>query len=345
MRILLASVTNRDLSVLTPHLESVKNLRLPPKTTMELAYISDGLGAEETTLLLDAGARVAAALPKPPNATYAVREERHDWSLPTFGWLAREKQRLLDLASEERYDGIFFVDSDLVLGPETLESLIYSQKDVVSAVFWTSWEPATPPLPQVWMRHPYEFSGRGVSADEFLQSLGEKSLRPVGGLGACTLIRSNVFEKVQWFPLVEGLPSHGMWQGEDRHFCVRAAQNHVGLWADAWPDIYHIYRPSDIRESYEFAAERVLRPSVGDWVSAVLEAVEEKELLGRREHVRGRLGALEVLPEIEEALSEMEVGDSKIVKLYFPVWWKVESYRGKRKNVLLRLLDAKRYTA
>ena len=46
MRILLASVTNKDATILRPHMESVKALRLPPRTTLDLAYIYDGSDAE-----------------------------------------------------------------------------------------------------------------------------------------------------------------------------------------------------------------------------------------------------------------------------------------------------------
>lgn len=343
MRILLASVTNAPADILRAHLDSVKTLRLPPRVTLDLAYTSDGLDDERLALLEEAGAGVDSALPKPDDARYARTENSHEWALPTFGWLAREKQRLLDHAREARYDGIFFVDSDLVLGPETLASLIYAQKDVVSAVFWTRWSPDAAELPQVWMRHPYEFDGRGRTGAEFLRDLDEKKLIPVGGLGACTLIRDRVFDRVAWFPLVDGLPSGGMWQGEDRHFCVRASRNHVELWADAWPDIFHIYRPSDLGRLAEWnPPEAVEKPETGDLVSIALEAVEEKELHERRTHVRGRLGALPTLPEIEDAIEGMRVGETRIVRVFFPLWWSVEAYRGREKNVLLRLLDAKR---
>ena len=344
MRILVASVTNKGPEILGPHIRSVLAQDLPPRVKVDLAYISDGLSEEALDILSEAGASVADALPKPDDATYAVTEETHEWNLPTFGWLAREKQRLLDHAKDGRYDGIFFVDSDLVLGPETLASLIHAQKDVVSAVFWTRWQKDAPLMPQVWLRHPYEMSGRGLRADEFLRSLGEKGLVRVGGLGACTLIRERVFDRVRWFPLVDGLPSGGMWQGEDRHFCVHAARGHVEMWADAWPDIFHIYRPSDLPRLQgwlEGLPPRPEKPSRGAWVSFTVEAVEEKDLHGHREYVRGRVGNLEVLPEIEETILSMKVGETRVVEAEFPAWSRVEAYRGRKRHLLLRLLDVK----
>ena len=345
MRILVASVTNREADVLAPHVASILAQALPKNTTIELAYVSDNLAPGALQILHDAGASVADALPREAPSGYSVSETTHEWGLSDFEWLAREKQRLLEHARDGRYDAIFFVDSDLVLGADTLASLIYAQKDVVSGVFWTRWQPGAPPLPQVWMTHPYEMHGRGVQADEFLRSLEERSLVRVGGLGACTLMRSRVFDKLEWFPLLGGLPSGGMWQGEDRSFCIKAERNHVELWADAWPDIYHQYRPSEVLRLGEWQERFPLlveTPEVGDLVSLVLEPLEERELHSHREHVRGRLGALPVLPEIESVLGSMKVGETRVVKVEFPMSWLVAEYRGRSRNVLVRLVGAKR---
>lgn len=343
MKILAASVTNKDVAILEPHIESVRALRLPDGVTLDVSYISDDLREDALELLASHDVEVAEALPKPEGARYAVTEKTHDWSMPTFEWLAREKQRLLDYARTEGYDGIFFVDSDLVLGPDTLASLLASEKELVSAVFWTRWQPDSPELPQVWMRHPYELSGKGVTQEELLAELQCKSLVEVGGLGACTLFRSSVFDRVAWFPLVPGLPMHGMWQGEDRHFCVRAARNHVPLWADAWPEIFHIYRPSDLARLREWKPRtQVEKPEFGDWVSLILEPVEEKGLYGTKHPVRGRLGALPLEEELERAVFDMSVGEARVVQVEFGAHHEIPEYRGTRKHILVRLVDAKR---
>lgn len=353
MRVLVASVTNRGPEVLKPHLDSVLAQELPPHVSVAYAYISDNAPQASLALLHAVpGMQVADATPKTPNATYAVTEETHLWNVETFAWLAREKQRLLDLAVEERFDAIFFVDSDLVLGPETLASLLATGKDIVSAVFWTAWQPSTPALPQVWLSHPYDFKGRSgatlLEPHEFLERLSRKHLVEVGGLGACTLIRSDALRRgVGFWPPVEGLPQGGMWQGEDRHFCVKAARAHVSLWADAWPCVQHLYRPSDatrLPAVLAAAPRRVKRAVWGDDVSAILEPLEEQELtqMGFRHHLRGRVGQMRLLPEIEEALLSTDVGEERIVRVRFPEWWSIAPLRGATKAILVRVLDAKR---
>ena len=354
MKVLVASVTNRGPEIIAPHIASIKALEVPPKTEISLAYISDGAPNESLMLLEAAGARVALAQPKPPDASYAVTEVTHHWSLGSFAFLAREKQRLMDLAVEEGFDAIFLVDSDLVLGPETLASLVSAQKPVVSAVFWTKWQPEAPPMPQTWLSHPYDFTGRSgttyLKAEEFLQRLSSRALLEVGGLGACTLIRTDVIRdgRAAFWPLLEGLPQGGMWQGEDRHFCVRAAHNHVSMWTDAWSDIVHLYRPSDVENLEALKATHPKRKEIAAWgddVSIIIEALEEPELakMGRREHLRGRVGQLRLLPDLEDAVLATRVGSERIVKVRFPMWWSTKHLQGQTRNVMLRVVDVKEH--
>lgn len=51
MKILAASVTNKDVAILEPHIESVRALRLPEGVTLDVSYISDGLRPDALELL------------------------------------------------------------------------------------------------------------------------------------------------------------------------------------------------------------------------------------------------------------------------------------------------------
>ena len=354
MKILLASVTGASPEILRRHLDSVQRLRLPKGCSLDFAYVMDPALHEDARKLLDDVSEdfnlvVAEGDPKPEGAEYEVNGNTHHWTKPTFGWLGAQKEHLLGMARDDSYDAIFYVDSDLVLDEGTLSSLVTSKKDIVSAVFWTKWIPEDPPLPQVWMTHPYEFAGKGVEAHEFLRSLTQRELIRVGGLGACTLMKREIFDKISWLP-IDGLPEGGMWQGEDRHFCVRAARNHINLWADSWPDILHLYREEDLRRENPPTWNFIDHICVGDLVSLILEPTEEKAFAGRQRHLRGRLGALHLLPALEDAILEMKPGEDRLVRVRFPMWWdmprafmgvEMEAYAGKTKSVLVRLLDAK----
>jgi hypothetical protein len=282
---------------------------------------------------------------KPVDAHHSIEEQTHGWSIPTFYWLAQQKQWLLRYAEENAYDALLLVDSDLLLDSRAIASLIHAEKPVVSGVFWTKWQPDAPMLPQVWLQHPYGFEAAGQTAEEFLGKLRRRELVPVQGLGAFTLIRAGVFSQLS-FDLVPDLPQEGMWQGEDRHFCVRANRNHVELWADAWPHIFHAYRPSDIDlipHALEALAPRIVEPphSPASWVSLTLEPMEEPALTGFSLPLRGRLGLLRLLPELEEAVAEMTPDTERILPVTFPLDWPVEGYRGQTRIVRIRLHDTR----
>lgn len=332
MRVLIASVVRQEPDVLAAHLRCLKGQRLRGRVYPDLLYLVDADGehvTETREMLADAGAEVWMTGPRPEGAAYAVSSQTHHWAEPTFHFLGREKDRILDHARERCYDAVLLVDSDLLLGAETLQSLLDADKPVCSAVFWTAWQPGEQPLPQVWQRHPYGFDGGGWSAPGFLAALGGCGLVRVRGLGACTLIRREALVRGVSFAPVEGLPSGGMWQGEDRHFCVRAERLHVELWADAWPRVWHCYRPEDRTEIPARAEELLAMPEgaplPGDLVSLRLESLDVPRLHAHGEFLRGRLGTLPTPREVERAVADLTPGRAAFVPLRFPADWPVRA--------------------
>jgi hypothetical protein len=283
---------------------------------------------------------------RPSGAEYVASQDTHHWQQATFDWLGSLRQKFLDKVVEDNYDAGFLVDSDLLLDPRCLQSLITCDKPITSAVFWTKWQPGAPPLPQVWLKHPYGFSGRGWKEHEFLQELSNGALVRVYGLGACTLFKASILDKVAYHPLLQGLPTGGMWQGEDRSFCVRAERAHVEMWADAWPNIWHCYRPGQEEKIPGIldtlpTLNKEHEPNWGDFVSVTCEPVSEPQLVGHAEHVRGRLGKIPVMEEIEDALLEMKPGGEALVKVNYPHWHDIPEYRGATKVIRVKLRDVK----
>lgn len=343
MRILICSVTNKSEEYLEAHFESLFSQVVPDFVKREYFYLVDPDSEESGAYLEKIGVDWEFAEAKPEGAEYGVSEETHHWTKPTFYWLGEQKQKLLEKGKD--YDAVFMVDTDLVLGPDTLASLISTQKPIVSAVFWTKWSPNMPALPQVWMEHPYEMQGRGREAHEFLGDLASRQVVKVAGLGACTLFRADTLDKISYLHL-PGLPESGMWQGEDRALCVRAQNNHIDLWGDGWPSVFHIYRPSDLKDvpKYQDLLERTCGnvPEFGDLVSLRLTPVEEVNLAGWSYLYRGRIGDSNLLPSIASALASRTVGDDFFVQCKFPVWWKVPEYRGITKTIRVEFLGLKK---
>ncbi len=59
------------------------------------------------------------------------------------------------------------------------------------------------------------------------------------------------------------------------------------------------------------------------------------------QYVRGRLGALALQPELEEAVLQLRRGAHRIVPVHFPVHYEIPFYRGKRRLIRVTLNDCK----
>lgn len=272
---------------------------------------------------------------------YAVEEETHKWNRSTFSWLGRERQEVLEEAKRQNVDAVWLLDSDLMCDTRTLWSMWKAQRPITSAVFWTQWDAQTPPLPNVWASHPYEFQGNGYEAHEFLRNAAQRQLFRVGGLGACTLIRRETFGKVAYYPPLEGLPEGGMWQGEDRHFCVRATRANVGLWADAWPDIWHCYRPSMRQQLDAWALALQQESKKRPIVNITLTPMEEPKVAGYVGHFRGPLESLGLVDDLKRVVGDMEPGDVVVEDALMPLWHPIAGYGGKRRLIQVECVDRK----
>ncbi len=287
---------------------------------------------------------------RPVDAAYAVNEVTHQWQVSTFDHLARCKQLLLDYAVSEGFTHVMLVDSDLLLEHSTLQSLYACNVDIVSGVFWTAWQPGTPPLPQTWLAHPYVLEGLGMQQHEYLSALDNHALVRVLGGGACCLIKTSVLNKVRYSPRL-ALPEGGMWQGEDRTLAVLAQQRHVKQYADAWPRIYHAYRPADRTPEQlalvwqELSAPKQIYAKLGDMVSIRLTPLEDPPLQDAIDpsiaNTRVRLGSGKLCNELEHALQDMHLGSSKVVDIAINAGHPV--YPPGKRAILVELIDARPY--
>ncbi|RMH06889.1 MAG: hypothetical protein D6697_09855 [Armatimonadetes bacterium] len=190
----------------------------------------------------------------PVGEPYNRTEIQHQWNESLIWRLAAIKDGALQAALQHRFDYAFLVDSDLVLHPHTLRQMIAYGREIVSQVFWTSWSPDQPPLPNVWYTDfytlcrvsrshevPPEEQRRRVEA--FLSALAfQPGLYRVSGLGACTLIARRAVEAGVCFSELRG----SMLMGEDRHFCLRAESLGFSLFADSTLPPLHLYRESEV---------------------------------------------------------------------------------------------------
>ncbi len=296
------------------------------------------------------GAQILPSDPRSDEAIYQIGAKTHHWNTETFDHLAKQKQKLLDYTVENGIDFAFLIDSDLILDQKTFLSALHTRKALISSVFWTQWQAGDPRSlgPQVWLRNPYGQEGLGMTQGEFWKRLVDRKVTRIFGGGACHLIHKNALEKgIRYFPRLPGLPNEGMWQGEDRTFAILAQQRHEPQFADPWPDIFHAYHQDQrtdevLQNAVQALSQRSQKyVSYGDRINFAVESLENDALKDKYFPVRGRMGGLEMVPNLEALLLELAVGESAIHEIAFPFWW--PEGQGLKRVVRVTLVDAKPY--
>jgi len=261
IRVLIGSPVRQDSETLYEFLESLKEVQ-KENIKVDYFFIDDNnnkvssnllynfLKISEERVLIEQGQKIDA---------YIRTEDTHYWKESLIWKIAEYKNRIIDYSRSEGYDYLFLVDSDLVLNPKTLISLISTNKDIVSEVFWTKWQRTSVELPQVWLYDEYSLvpinRGEVINKTEsdnsyisFIEQLRRPGIYEVGGLGACTLISKNAIAKGVNFNEIYNL---SFW-GEDRHFCIRAAALGFKLYVETAYPAYHIYRKEYLNGVGEF---------------------------------------------------------------------------------------------
>jgi glycosyltransferase involved in cell wall biosynthesis len=257
-KVLIGSPVRQTPEILDLFLRSLGNL---DDADLEIDYyfVDDNDEGKSSAALINfrvqtkAGSSVMIEKGRKNEAQYVRNERTHFWDDRLIWLVASYKDKIIEYCLAHHYDYLFLVDSDLLLHPQTLATLIAAGKDIISEVFWTKWQQNSPELPQVWLYDQYDLyrhaRGEKLGQQEvdcryksFLEQLRIPGIYEVGGLGACTLISQRALAKGVNFSEIYNLT---FW-GEDRHFCLRAAALGFKLYADTHYPAYHIYRTSDL---------------------------------------------------------------------------------------------------
>ena len=327
IRILIGGPVRKRAPVLQAHLDSLAWQEFPKRVQVSYCFVDDYPAPDDGQAVLRAfvdehGGEILRPDIARPNDFTDQHPVTHQWTQSAMNRMGELKTLIFRKALEGQYDYVWLVDSDLILDRTTLRSLLSAEQGVVSAVYWTKWnsDPGIHSGPQVWLRPPYQLGLPHYDESTFRKELAvDRKLVKVGGLGACTLIHRSVIEKGVNFAKPPAFPSGGLMDGEDRHFCEWARRLHVDLWADAWPDIFHIYHPSNDADIPQYAAElgtaHPQYPNTGSLLALKLTNLEDG--IGPV-FLRTRLGLGSLLPEIESALYQMTRGQTRTVKVHFP---------------------------
>ncbi len=361
-RIAVGTSVRKNVTVLRYYLDALSRQELPDNTVLVPIFVLDGADTEAASLVRSWATNyvdsvvVEASNVATPDYSDSTGDS-HQWSESAMVRVGAAKDRIIAEARARNVDALWFCDADLICDTTTLKALLAAPGPITTAVYWTRWSARaieTQPIyaaPQVWLTHPYGLAGAGIAEHEFRDRLARRQLLKVAGYGACTLIQRRALEAGVSFAPVPGIPRGGLMAGEDRQFCIRAQMLHMDGYADAWPDIFHIYHPTDVAKAAAYAQRlsesHATRAAFGDLVNLTIAPIEPVPWQGGGftavppQYVRGRLGALPLAPELEEAVYDLARGESHIVTVHFPIHYDVSFYRGKRRLIRVTLNDCK----
>jgi hypothetical protein len=172
-----------------------------------------------------------------PEGKYRVEGGRHVWYDEDFEWMARLRQSFLNKGDGEGYDAVFMCDTDLLLGPGVLASLM-QHGPIAYGVFWTQWPGMDAAMPQVWDMHPCDYH----EDSQLIPKLRRDEVAECYGGGACSLIWTEAVRRgARYWPRLQSMPMQSMWRGEDRTFNLTAEVLDLRQMAVPGLPIIHLY--------------------------------------------------------------------------------------------------------
>lgn len=237
-RILLCAPVHEDEKIFKLYLEHLRRLEIPEGYEVHRGFMLHNCEHLSRHLKKEYN---EVGLIYNNTTKYEKNENTHLWKNDNFSDVVKMKNNFIDIMLKNNFDYIFYVDSDLMLHPKTLVSLLKADKDMIAEIFWTEWQKeATMPMvemPNCWISDHYNIDLPSLNAWK------NKGYYRVGMTGACTLIKRKVLESgiVNWNPIYN--QSFSIW--EDRAFCTRVAVEGHEIWIDTHYPAKHLYRESE----------------------------------------------------------------------------------------------------
>lgn len=215
IKVLIAAPLRQEPRIFREYQEALDRLYIPAGVSVERFYVVND--CPEVIPLIRGRYTVMDT-----GDIYQKADNDHVWTMRNLNKMPMLRNETVREALS--YDYLFSVDTDLVLQPETLQTLLNADKDIVSEIFWTNgWCNA-------WM---YD------QASGMTEEWKTPGLYRVGMTGACTLIKTEVLRRgVDYTPIPN--IRNALW-GEDRWFCIRAACAGVEMWVDTHYPAEHLF--------------------------------------------------------------------------------------------------------
>jgi radical SAM superfamily enzyme YgiQ (UPF0313 family)/predicted nucleic acid-binding protein len=223
LKIMIAGVVNQKPEIFKAYLEGINNLETGSHIVTSKYFILHN--SDNLKEFLNEGEYETVN-------NHLTHDMSHTWTYEKFKFMADQKNKLIQIAYKAEADYIFWIDSDLIVQPPTLEHLIDRGAPIVGEIFWTIWpgNKENKELPNCWDADHYSFA----SDPEELRKPG---LYDVGGTGACILVHMSAYKFANYSPI----PNVTFSAWEDRAFCIRAACASIPIYIDTVYPAEHLY--------------------------------------------------------------------------------------------------------
>ena len=222
-RILITAPLRQEPDVFDAYQDGLDRLEIPEDTMVSRFFVVNDC---------------AEVLPHIREATYIVTntgeayEKTHNdhlWTLDLMWKMGELRNRTIREMLSGGFDYWLSIDTDIVVDPKTLKTLMAADKDIVSEIFWTQ-----APNGRYWCNAWMTDQSAGMP-----EEWRKPGLYRCGMTGALTLVKRKVFEAGVDYTKIPNI--HQALRGEDRHFCVRAACAGFELWIDSHCPARHLY--------------------------------------------------------------------------------------------------------
>lgn len=233
IKVLIGGPAKQHAGIFHEHLDSIRRLKTDTDAETELFYIVNDCPeiipelAEGEFVELNTGDE------------YITNEQTHFWSNENLAKMEILRNRFIKEALNRGADYAFFVDTDLILQPETLDILLNRKEDIIAELFMT---PESPGSDMIWP-NAWHYDQCSINMEELATWLSHPGVYEVGGTGACMLVNCEVFRRGIDYTRIPNIKN--ILKGEDRWFCIRAVCNGYHIKLDTTCPPRHLYRPSE----------------------------------------------------------------------------------------------------
>lgn len=222
-RILITAPLRQDVDVFDEYQKGLDALEVPEGCEVSRFFVVNNCPEVIPHI------RGAKYVVRDSDQAYVKTSNDHLWTLENMWFMGEMRNETIREALAGGFDYWLSVDTDLVLDPRTLQTLIDADKDIVSEIFWTQG-----PNGRYWCNAWMQDQSFGMP-----EEWHKPGLYRVGMTGALTLVKRRVFEAGVDYTKIPNI--HQALRGEDRHFCVRAACAGFEMWIDTHCPAEHLY--------------------------------------------------------------------------------------------------------